>query len=101
MAQPARREAPVKSGLLSIARLRQTPRMLRLAALVALLFGAGFSASGCATRVDLTPTRTIPVSLESEKKLTEVTVSLQNLIVITLPAAEPGCTWQISFHDPR
>jgi hypothetical protein len=75
--------------------------MLRLATLVALLFGAGCGASGCASRVDLTPTRTIPVSLESEKKLNEVTVSLQNLVVITLPAAGPGYTWQISFHDPR
>lgn len=75
--------------------------MLRLATIVALLSGVGVGVIGCASRVDLTPTRTIPVTLESDKKINEVTVSLQNLVVITLPAAEPGCTWQISFHDPR
>lgn len=75
--------------------------MLRLPTIVALLFGVGLGAIGCASRVDLTPTRTIPVTLDRDKKNNELTVSPLNLVVITLPNAEPGHTWQISFHDPR
>ena len=75
--------------------------MLRLATLVALLLGVACGAIGCASHADLTPTRTIPITLDSDKKINEATISLQNLVVITLPHAEPGYAWQISFHDPR
>jgi hypothetical protein len=75
--------------------------MLRPATIVALLLGVAFGAIGCASHVDLTPTRTIPMTLDRDKKVNEATISLQNLVAITLPHADPGYTWQISFHDPR
>ena len=75
--------------------------MLRIPACRWLLLGALLAATACTTHPDVKPTGTVPIVLAGDKKAAEVTAKLQNLLVITMPATDPGHVWQISFHDPR
>lgn len=65
---------------------------------------AGVLALGaCATgqQSDVKFVGTVKVTLETEKKSTEVSIRALNRIEVTLPAAPAGFGWQISFHDSR
>ncbi len=48
-----------------------------------------------------TPRGTVAVKLLSEKKVSELTISDEYMLVVTLPPSDAGHRWEISFHDFR
>ena len=75
--------------------------MARLPAFACIILSACLISTACTSHPELKPTGTVPITLAGEKKSSTANAYLQNVVVITLPRADPGCTWQISFHDPR
>ena len=70
-------------------------RALAFSSVVAVLW-----VTGCGTPA-IKASRTMAVTIEAEAKTRTIDVKPMTQIDLTLPAVDPGFTWQISFHDAR